>query len=240
MTGEPTEGTRRMRPQTAGDTDDVRPELARLPKGRHGLPREFISRNHRERLIAGLAEAIAQKGYAETTISDIAREAAVSRRTFYEHFDSKEQCFLAAYRSATDRITQLLRAAFEAESRWSDGLQVAFASLLGFLVREPALARLSMVEGTLADPCLLDPCRPVIDALIELLRPGRDEPAAAGSELPPSLEETLAGGVASLISRRIRAGETEQLLTLLPDIVTFVLTPYVGTQEAARLARAAN
>ncbi len=73
------------------------PELARLPPGRHGLPREFVTHNQRERLIAGLAEAVAENGYSGTTIAHITRHAAVSRRTFYEHFSSKDECFVAAY-----------------------------------------------------------------------------------------------------------------------------------------------
>src|SRR6187455_2663699 len=72
------------------------PELAGLPPGRHGLPREFVAHNQRERLIAGLAEAVAENGYAGTTIAHIPRQAAVSRRTFYEHFSSKDECFIAA------------------------------------------------------------------------------------------------------------------------------------------------
>ncbi|HEX4307950.1 MAG TPA: helix-turn-helix domain-containing protein, partial [Solirubrobacterales bacterium] len=80
-----------------GDAGEYPPELSRLPPGRHGLPRDFVVHNQRERLIAGLAEAVAEKGYGGTTIADITRHAAVSRRTFYEHFDGKDECFVAAF-----------------------------------------------------------------------------------------------------------------------------------------------
>src|SRR5262245_64584126 len=79
------------------ESPEFPPERSRLPPGRHGLPREFVARNQRERLIAGLAEAVAENGYAGTTIAHITRHAAVSRRTFYEHFASKDECFVAAY-----------------------------------------------------------------------------------------------------------------------------------------------
>ncbi len=93
------------------------PELARLPPGRHGLPREFVAHNQRERLIAGLAEAIAENGYAGTTIAHITRHAAVSRRTFYEHFASKDECFVAAYDTVMEELRERVAAAFEERGR---------------------------------------------------------------------------------------------------------------------------
>jgi AcrR family transcriptional regulator len=237
VTGDSTESTRRTRRRTSGPSaGDAPPELARLPKGRHGLPREFIARNHRERLIAGLAEAVAKKGYAKTTITDITREAAVSRRTFYEHFESKEECFLAAYDVVMERITELLKATAEAESQWPMGIRAALGALLDFFSREPALARLTMVEGALAGPRILDRYRRLIDALIEVLRLGRDEAEATGTQLPPTTEETLAGGIASLVCRRILTGEAEQLDQLLPEVVVIALTPYLGASAAERVA----
>ncbi len=97
------------------------PELARLPPGRHGLPRDFVVHNQRERLIAGLAEAVAEKGYGGTTIADITRHAAVSRRTFYEHFDCKDECFVAAFDTVTGQLRERVGAAYEAEDDWADG-----------------------------------------------------------------------------------------------------------------------
>src|SRR5690349_14658926 len=91
------------------------PELARLPPGRHGLPREFVAHNQRERLIAGLAEAVAEHGYSGTTIAHITSHAAVSRRTFYEHFASKDECFIAAYDSVMEQLRERVAAAFDAE-----------------------------------------------------------------------------------------------------------------------------
>ena len=86
------------------DAAEYPPELSRLPPGRHGLPRDFVVHNQRERLIAGLAEAVAEKGYGGTTIADITRHAAVSRRTFYEHFDGKDECFVAAFDTVTEQL----------------------------------------------------------------------------------------------------------------------------------------
>jgi AcrR family transcriptional regulator len=67
------------------------PTLSKLPPGRHGLPRDFVAKNQRTRLLAGTARAVYDHGYAASTIVQITAAAAVSRRTFYEHFDSKDE-----------------------------------------------------------------------------------------------------------------------------------------------------
>jgi len=110
--------------------EDYPPELARLPKGRHGLPREFVARNQRERLIAGLAEAIAEHGYARTTIAHIARHAAVSRRTFYEHFRDKDECFSAAYETVMTELRERIDQGFEGAGEWSEGIKEGIAAML--------------------------------------------------------------------------------------------------------------
>ncbi len=96
-----------------GDGPDYPPELARLPPGRHGLPPEFVARNQRERLIAGLAEAIAEHGYDGDPVARITRHAAVSRRTFYEHFADRDECFIAAYETVMEELRGRIGAGFE-------------------------------------------------------------------------------------------------------------------------------
>ena len=81
-------------------------QMERLPRGRHGLSPEFVARNQRERLIAGLTEVLDEVGYQKTTVSLIGQRAAVSKSDFYKHFDSKDDCFFAAYESAIERIRE--------------------------------------------------------------------------------------------------------------------------------------
>lgn len=71
--------------------------LVPLPSGRHGIPRDVVLRNQRDRLLAGAAKAVEERGFGNVRIGDIVRHASVSRRTFYEHFASKEECFEAAF-----------------------------------------------------------------------------------------------------------------------------------------------
>lgn len=220
------------------ESSEYPPELARLPPGRHGLPREFVTRNQRERLIAGLAEAVAENGYAGTTIAHITRHAAVSRRTFYEHFTSKDECFVAAYELVMTELNRRVGEAFEQEEEWPQAVRAGIAAMLEFLTAEPHLARLSMVEALVAGPVVVEHYDAAIQNLVPYFKAGREgRSAKVLAGLSPTTEEALVGGIVSLISRRIFADRTAELECLLPDLVEFALTPYLGSAEAAKVAR---
>jgi AcrR family transcriptional regulator len=226
-------------PNAAESATEYPPELSRLPPGRHGLPREFVVHNQRERLIAGLAEAVAENGYAGTTIAHITRHAAVSRRTFYEHFDSKDACFVAAYEVVMEQLRERVDAAYQEQDEWPRAVRAGLAAMLSFLAAEPNLARLSMVEALVAGPVVVERYDAAIHSLVPYLEAGREgRSAEVLARLSPSTEEALVGGLVSLISRRIIAGHSADLEQLLPDLVEFTLTPYLGTSEAAKIAAA--
>jgi AcrR family transcriptional regulator len=218
--------------------EEYPPELARLPPGRHGLPREFVAHNQRERLIAGIAEAIAENGYAGTTIAHITRHAAVSRRTFYEHFASKDECFVAAYDTVMAELRERVAKAFEEETAWPHAVRAGIAAMLRFLAAEPNLARLCMVEALVAGPVVVERYDAAIQSFVPYFQSGREgRSPEVLSRLSPTTEEALVGGMMSLISRRIIAGRASELEDLLPDLVEFTLTPYLGSDEAAKTAR---
>jgi len=224
--------------KTGMSAEEYPPELARLPPGRHGLPREFVVHNQRERLIAGLAEAIAENGYAGTTIAHITKHAAVSRRTFYEHFSSKDECFVVAYDTVMEELREQVSAAFDAEEDWPHAVKAGIGAMLEFLATEPHLARLCMVEALVAGPVVVERYDAAIQSFVPYFKQGREGRAPEVlSRLSPTTEEALVGGMVSLISRRIIAGKAEELEELLPDLVEFTLTPYLGNAEAAELAR---
>jgi AcrR family transcriptional regulator len=218
--------------------EDYPPELARLPPGRHGLPREFVTHNQRERLIAGIAEAIAENGYSGTTIAHITRAAAVSRRTFYEHFSSKDECFVAAYDTVMKELQERVSAAFDEEDEWPRAIRAGIGAMLEFLAGEPNLARLCMVEALVAGPAVVERYDAAIQSFVPYFEEGRKgRSKEVLSRLSPTTEEALVGGMVSLISRRIIAGKAEELEELLPDLVEFTLTPYLGSAAAAKVAK---
>ncbi|MGN6586284.1 MAG: TetR/AcrR family transcriptional regulator [Solirubrobacterales bacterium] len=223
---------------SSAEASEFPPELARLPPGRHGLPREFVAHNQRERLIAGLAEAVAENGYAGTTIAHITRHAAVSRRTFYEHFNSKDECFVAAYDTVMTELRQRVDDAYSQEEEWPQAVRAGIAAMLEYLSAEPHLARLSMVEALVAGPVVIERYDAAIQGLVPYFEAGRkDRPPEVLAGLSRTTEEALVGGMVSLISRRVFADRTGELESLLPDLVEFTLTPYLGGAEAAKVAR---
>ena len=214
-------------------------ELGPLPAGRHGLTREQVVLNQRERLIGGLAEAVAEHGYNAVTITHITKAAQVSRRAFYENFENKEDCFLAAFEIVVSHLRDLVTEAVEPIDDWPHEVIAAFRALLGFLAKEPDLARLCLVESLTAGPVVAERFRQTIYGFIPLLERGRQE-RHSDRPLPDSTESSLIGALASMASRSILAGDAAHLDRLLPDWVDFVLTPYLGPDEARRLAEEAG
>jgi AcrR family transcriptional regulator len=210
-----------------------------LPAGRHGLPREFVVQNQRERIVTALVDTVAERGYNATTVAHITKAASVSRRTFYEHFADKEACFLAAYDMVADHLRDSMRAAAESFEEWPQQVRAALATMLSFLAGEPELARLVMIEPVAAGGEIAARHRASMQGFVEILKAGRPEHSGE-RPLPQATEETVIGGIVSLIVREISSGRAERLEELLPDLVELTLAPYLGNEQAERLARAGS
>lgn len=213
-------------------------ELGPLPAGRHGFSREQVVHNQRERLLAGFATAVAAHGYNAVTITHITGEAKVSRRVFYENFEDKQECFLAAFDAVVDHIRELVGAAVEAAPDWPHQAIAASRQVLAFLASEPELAQLCLVEAQSAGPAVAGRFHAAVGELVQPLRRGREE-RSAERELPPTTEDSTIGALVSLAARKASAAEAAALEELLPDFAQFILAPYLGPDEAERLARAA-
>jgi AcrR family transcriptional regulator len=210
--------------------------MDRLPRGRHGLSPEFVARNQRERLIAGLTQALSEVGYQETTVSLIGKRAAVSKSDFYKHFQSKDECFIAAYDAAIERIRGQVAAACEAAEgeEWAQRVRGGIDALLRLLTAEPALASLALVEGLRAGRGVYDRYQAAVDSFVGYLREDAP-PALMGGEVPETTDEAVIGGIASLLGRRVLAGEADRLSELFPEILEFALAAYLGEEEARRI-----
>jgi len=205
----------------------------RLPPGRHGLPRAFVAENQRERLLNGVVEAVAEHGYNATTIGKITEAAKISRRTFYEYFPSKEECFLAAYAMVDDHVRGSMLAAADPADPWPDQVRAKLAALLEVLSRDAAVARFYLVEPLAAGGEIAARYRDAMQLLAETIRP-----QSPLSEMDVEVrDQVLMGGIATLISRRLKAGGGDQLGELLSDLVELALAPYLGRDEARRVAR---
>lgn len=213
--------------------------MERLPRGRHGLSPEFVARNQRERLIAGLTQTLYEVGYQRTTVSLIGQCAAVSKSDFYKHFESKDDCFFAAYEEAIDRVRTRIRDACASSTDRSWGVRVrdGIVALVMLFAADPALASITLVEGLRAGPGMYDRYQEAVESFVPYLREGAP-PAPDGEDAPEATDEAVVGGIASLLGRRVLAGEAGQLEDLLPDVLEFALSPYLGAAEARRIISA--
>ena len=208
--------------------------MRRLPRGRHGLSREFVAQNQRERLLVAIAEVLDEAGYDKTTVSSIGSQARVSKSDFYRHFGSKDDCFLAAYDDAVEQLRGEVLEACAGHREWADGVCAGIASALAWFAAEPARANLLLVEGLRAGPAVYDRFLLAVQSFVPYLRDGAPE-GASGGRPPEPADEAVVGGIASLLGRRVLAGEAEGLEQFFPDVAEFALTPYLGAAEARRI-----
>ncbi len=213
--------------------------LPRLPPGRHGLRREYVEQNQRQRLTAGIIAAVAEKGYHETTISDIAAASGISRRTFYGYFESKEACFFAAYDEIADYLHEASAAAVEPGSEWAEQARAKLASMLETFAANPDLARFYLLAPPRAGEALAVRYRQALGQALADFTAGMPPPPAT-QPVSEAAEQALVGGIAALIGRKVEAGEGAALPELLPDLVELTLTPYLGREQALRFAHSAS
>jgi AcrR family transcriptional regulator len=189
----------------------------RLPRGRHGLSREEVAESQRDRMLRALADAVAEKGYAKTSVADVLTRAGVSRETFYEQFSSKEDCFLETF----DRAGEILleRAAGTPNG---DTVEERFDALLkaylDTLASEPAYARVYLVDSYAAGPEAVRRRAALqgrfVNALVELF--GLREPHERFAC------ELLVAAVGSMVTTRVALGDHATLPELREPIVELV------------------
>jgi AcrR family transcriptional regulator len=124
----------------------------RLARGRHGLPRGEVLENQRERILAGVAEAVAEKGFRAISVEDIVQRSGVSRRTFYTLFADKQDAFFASFDAVNDRVSGLMTGAFTSADAWPEQVRRGLAASVEFVARELAFARMAFVEMAAAGP----------------------------------------------------------------------------------------
>lgn len=212
-------------------------ELAQLPHGRHGLPPEFVERNQRERLIASFTALVGEVGYSGVTITAVHEGAGVASRTFYKYFETVEEVCIAAFDKGVEDLRPLVVDAYRSEREWPRRIRAVLATLLADFSEYPELARLLTAEPFVAGPEIARRHKTAIEELAPFLREGRAL-RPGGEPLPDTAERGILGAVNSMVGRQATAGNGEELLSLLPDLTQFVLTPYLGAAEARRIATA--
>lgn len=205
-----------------------------FPSGIRSLPADLVSAVQRERLLAAMLRATAELTYREVSVQDVLERAGVSRPTFYEHFENKEECFLAAFDSAAKRLRERLDSAAagaEDGSSWRDRLRLGLDELIRFVVEEPDAAMSLIVDGRAACPTALERRDEFLDHYAGCI----DTQVRDESSDPPSAIAAagIVGGIEALLYSRLNRGETDDLPSLLPSLMYFAVLPYEGHEAAS-------
>jgi AcrR family transcriptional regulator len=194
-----------------------------LPRGRHAAPRDVVMRSQRERLLAAMAEVVAEKGYGKASVADVIERAGVSRKTFYEHFANKEACFLAAYDAGADLLLEAIaQAVADKMGDWRAAMEAGTRAYLDTFAANPDLARTFVVEVLAAGPVALERRTEILDRFVEQLVGLSAAARASAPELPDHprhVYEASVGAVNELVTRRLLRDGPDSL----PDLLDAVL-----------------
>jgi len=207
--------------------DDLR--RWRLPRGRHGLPRELVIRSQRERLLAAVVRVTAARGYESTSVADILEEAGVGRESFYELFDDKRDCLLAARGILVDDLEESVRVAYEEGDAWVERVANGLGAMLEWFASDPAAARVVMVELAAVGPVSRELFQEDFTRFTALLEAGLE--AKPDPTLPGATGLAIGGALARVYGEVVR-DRTAALPGLLPDLLYELLVPFVGEEGA--------
>jgi AcrR family transcriptional regulator len=203
--------------------------------GRHGLPANIVADHQRERLIAATIEMVAKRGYRGTSVDHIVKSARVGYVAFYELFDGKEDCFLAAFDRIVEETREVLSAAVAGETEWPQQVCAALAALVDLIAADPARARVGLVEVQTAGRVAYSRYEEALNSVVPKMREGRALSGTAAG-LSDTLEEATLGGIAWILHQRLVRGEAEKIGELRGETIRIALSPYLGEAEAERLA----
>ncbi|MFL5874155.1 MAG: TetR/AcrR family transcriptional regulator [Solirubrobacterales bacterium] len=191
-----------------------------------------MTESQRKRIHRAMIEVVATRGYPETRVVDVIGLAGVSRKTFYELFESKEDCFLAAYDVLLDGLLREATEAFESQPRtpWAERVGAVLEVLLMHLAQHPEEARFAIVEVLAAGPKALARRDSALRQFAGFLESGRSETSV---DLPGITSLAVAGGINELLYSEILHGATAGLPTRLPDLMFWMALPFLGAEEAA-------
>jgi AcrR family transcriptional regulator len=200
-----------------------RPSI-KLTGGPHGIPRAVVHEVQRGRLLDALAEVISEEGYLDTTVHKILKRAGISRRTFYEIFTDKEDCFLAAYQEAADHVLVLVQRACrpggDPEIRIENGLGAA----LEFVEGEQQVARMCVVEVLAAGENARERRAKTMERLTDLVADALEERCDSRSEALLRAR-MLTGGVHEMVYDALARRQVKGIPSLAEEVVASYLPP---------------
>ena len=190
-----------------------------------------MSAIQRGRIVAAAVDAVDELGYARMTVAQVIGRARVSRKTFYELFADREECFMAAFDHAVAQMSVVCTPAFESESCWQDAIRSALAQLLRFMDEEPALASVCVVHALAAGGRVQRRRRELLEKLAAVIDRGRSD-ESSDSQRAQLVAEGVVGAVMAVLHTRLTAADHEPLADLLRPLMSIIVLPYLGPRAA--------
>jgi AcrR family transcriptional regulator len=211
---------------------------ARVARSRpaRGAPRARVIEIQRSRLLSAALRTVDELGYSRTTVAHVTSRARVSRRTFYDLFDNREDCLLAALESVVEQVGGELAAVDLDGLSWRERVRMGLWVVLSFLDREPVLARVCVVQALRGGPLVLERRERVLAQLAGVINRGGGE-SARGRECPPLMAEGLVGAAFTIVYGRLLKGEREPLTSVFGELMGMIVLPYLGPAAARREQR---
>jgi AcrR family transcriptional regulator len=212
--------------------------LWKLPRGRHGLPRELVAQSQRERLLAAVVRVTATRGYQASSVADILKEAGVGRETFYKHFKDKEDCFVTANDALVAELEAEVKEAYEQPGSWPQKVRRGLDATLQWFAASPEVARVMMIEMGTVGPIASSRFRETFSRFTALLDDGREQIKDAPDL--PNIANIAGGAVFARVYEEVALGNTTNLPYLMPQLTFELLLPYIGEKAAIKERDAAT
>lgn len=180
-----------------------------------------------------MVDVASERGLTEATVAHIVARSGVSRRTFYEMFSDREDCFLAALEEAVVRAGEYVREVYDPAGRWRERVRSALVALLEFIDHEPEMGRLAVVETLGGGPKVLERRRELLAGVTSVIDEGRSE-ARGAATLPALTAEGVVGGVLSVLHARLIDRRAGSLMELAGPLMGMIVLPYLGAAAAQR------
>ena len=202
------------------------------PSPRQRVGAVQVTEVQRTRMLAATVQVVGELGYEKMSVARVTARAGVSRRTFYDLFDDREECFLAAFTENIERARALACEAAAGELEWRGRVRVGLAALLAFFAEEPLAGRVLVVDALKGGPVVLERRAGVVQELIGVVEGGRAQ-VRGEREVAPLTAEGVVGAVLAVVHARL-SGLDGSLTELLNPLMAMIVRPYLGAAAAER------
>jgi AcrR family transcriptional regulator len=186
----------------------------------------------RSRMVGATFDVVAERGAGNMTVAHVVERSGVSRRTFYENFEDREDCLLASFERALTLASQRIVPAYESEKAWQQRIRAALIALLAFCDEQPNVVRMLVCESQASGPRVAQRRRDILAQITKIVHLGRKEGKA--EHLSSLAAEGIVGGVLAVIQTRLTDAERKPLISLTNGLMSMIVLPYLGAAAARR------